>query len=102
MENYLYSLYKMVLKSLTFYLGVDQEEKRVGRHPKVSDLQLCVLFILSYITNTSISTVAKSLIDSNSARTQKIKRFSGKAFWGKKKWEALGLLEIGDIGVVSM
>jgi hypothetical protein len=29
----------MVLKSLTFYLGVDQEKKRAGRPPKVSDLQ---------------------------------------------------------------
>jgi hypothetical protein len=28
----------MVLKSLTFYLGVDQEKKRAGRPPKVSDL----------------------------------------------------------------
>jgi hypothetical protein len=50
----------MALKFLTFYLGVDQEKKRVGRLPKVSDLQLCALFILSYIT-----TLAKSLIDPN-------------------------------------
>jgi hypothetical protein len=26
MKNHLYSLYQMVLKSLTFYLGVDQEK----------------------------------------------------------------------------
>jgi len=39
MKNYFYSLYQMVLKSPTFYLGVDQEKKRVGRPPKVSDLQ---------------------------------------------------------------
>ncbi len=32
----------MVLKSLTFYLGVDQEKKKVGRPPKVSDLQSLV------------------------------------------------------------
>ena len=49
MENYLYSLYQMVLKSLTFYLGVDQEKKKAGRPPKVSDLQLCASYILSYI-----------------------------------------------------
>ena len=49
----------MVLKSLTFYLGVDQEKKRAGRPPKVSDLQLCALFILSYITNTPVFTLAK-------------------------------------------
>jgi hypothetical protein len=39
MKNHLYSLYQMVLKSLTFYLGVDQEKKRAGRPPKVSDIQ---------------------------------------------------------------
>jgi hypothetical protein len=138
MENYLYSLYQMVLKSLISYLGVDQEKKKAGRPPKVSDLQLCALFILSYITNTPVFTLAKSLIDPNiksyhlfrktrtqkvyrllkeyrnrrilsilfaklllgekvklivdgtilevanlnRARTQRIKRFSGKAFWG--------------------
>jgi AT hook motif. len=42
MKNHLYSLYQMVLKSLTFYLGVDQEKKKVGRPPKVSDLQSLV------------------------------------------------------------
>ena len=36
MENYLYSLYQMILQSLTFYLGVDQEKKKAGRPPKVS------------------------------------------------------------------
>jgi hypothetical protein len=141
MENYLYSLYKTVLKSPISYFGVDQEKKKAGRFPKVSDLQLCALFILSYITNTPVFTLAKSLIDPNiksyhlfrktrtqkvyrllkeyrsrrilsilfakplfgkkvklimdgtildvtnlnRARTQRIKRFSGKAFWGKKK-----------------
>ena len=116
MKNHLYSLYQMVLKSLTFYLGVDQEKKKAGRPPKVSDLQLCALYILSYITNTPVFTLAKSLIDPNiksyrrilsilfaklllgkkvklivdgtilevanlnRARTQRIKRFSGKAF----------------------
>jgi len=95
----------------TFYLGVDQEKKRTGRPPKVSDLQLCAVFILSYITNTPVFTLAKSLIDPNiksyhlfrktrtqkvyrllkeyrnrrilsinRSRTQRIKRFSGKAF----------------------
>jgi hypothetical protein len=39
MENYLYSLYQMVLKSLISYLGVDQEKKKAGRPPKVSDIQ---------------------------------------------------------------
>ncbi|MFZ8784205.1 MAG: hypothetical protein ACO2O3_01805, partial [Thermocrinis sp.] len=60
MKNHLYSLYQMVSKSLISYLGVDQEKKRAGRPPKVSDLQLCALFILSYITNTPVFTLAKS------------------------------------------
>jgi hypothetical protein len=63
MKNHLYSLYQMVLKSLTFYLGIDQEKKKTGRPPIVSDLQLCALFILSYITNTPVFTPTKSLID---------------------------------------
>jgi hypothetical protein len=29
----------MVLKFLTFYLGVDQEKKKAGRPPKAFDLQ---------------------------------------------------------------
>ena len=82
MENYLYSLYQMILQSLTFYLGVDQEKKKAGRPPKVSDLQLCALFILSYITNTPVFTLAKSLIDPNiksyhlfrKTKTQKVYR----------------------------
>ncbi|MFZ8784370.1 hypothetical protein [Thermocrinis sp.] len=84
MKNHLYSLYQIVLESLTFYLGVDQEKKRAGRPPKVSDLQLCALFILSYITNTPVFTLAKSLIDPNiksyhlfrKTRTQKVYRLS--------------------------
>jgi hypothetical protein len=39
MKKHLYSLYQMVLKSLTFYLGVDQEKKKAGRPPKVSGPQ---------------------------------------------------------------
>jgi hypothetical protein len=77
MKNHLlYSLYQMILQSLTFYLGVDQEKKKAGRPPKVSDLQLCALFILSYITNTPVFTLAKSLIDPNIRRC----KFTDKAF----------------------
>jgi hypothetical protein len=72
----------MVLKSLTFHLGVDQEKKRAGRPPKISGIQLCALFILSYITNIPVLTLAKSLIDPNiksyhlfrKTRTQKVYR----------------------------
>ncbi len=57
----------MVLKSLTFYLGIDQEKKKAGRpqHQLLSSL----------LKNKNL----------NRARTQRIKRFSGKAFWDKKK-----------------
>jgi len=145
----------MVLKSLISYLRVDQEKKKAGFQKSLtSNSVLC----LSYITNTPVFTLAKSLIDPNiksyhlfqktrtqkvyrllkeyrnrrilsilfakllfgekvklivdgtildvanlnRARTQRIKRFSGKAFWGKKKWIVLGLWETGDTGVVSM
>jgi hypothetical protein len=51
-----------------------QHEKKKGtaRPPKVSDLQFCASFILI-------------LANLNRARKQRIKRFSGKVFWGKKK-----------------
>jgi len=39
MKNHLHSLYQMVIRSPTLYLGVDQEKKRAGRPPKVSDPQ---------------------------------------------------------------
>jgi hypothetical protein len=72
----------MVLRSLISYLGVDQEKKRAGRPPKVSDLHLCALFILSHITNTPVFALAKSLIDPNiksyhlfrKTKTQKVYR----------------------------
>jgi hypothetical protein len=38
----------MVLKSLISYLGIDQEKKKAGRPPKVSDLQLCALSLKVY------------------------------------------------------
>ncbi len=44
----------------------------------------------------------KLMVDGTIPRTQRIKRFSGKAFWGKKKWKVLGLWEIGDAGDVGM
>jgi hypothetical protein len=39
MKNHICNLYQMVLKSLTFCLGVDQEKKKAGRLPKASDPQ---------------------------------------------------------------
>ncbi len=58
---------------------------------------------LSYpISQTPPFSHSKSLIYPNRARTQRIKQFSGEAFWSKKKWKVLGLWEIGDTGVVNM
>jgi hypothetical protein len=98
----------MVLKSLTFYLGVDQEKKKAGRPPKVSDLQLCALSLInpnikSYHLFRKIRTqrVYRLLKESRNIKvlsvlfaklllgkkvkiivdgTIRIKRFSGKAF----------------------
>jgi len=39
MKNHIYSLYQMILQSLTFHLGVDQENRKAGKPPKVSNLQ---------------------------------------------------------------
>jgi hypothetical protein len=36
---------------------------KVGRPPKVSDLQIACLYVLSYITNTPVFNLAKILID---------------------------------------
>jgi len=98
MKNHLYSLYQMILQSLTFYLGVNQEKKKAGRPPKVSDLQLCtpslrVYRLLKEYRNRRILSIlfAKKVklivggtilevANLNRTRTQRIKRFSGKAF----------------------
>jgi hypothetical protein len=39
-----------------------QPKKKAGRPPKVSDLQLAALYITSYVSNTSILTLARFLI----------------------------------------
>jgi hypothetical protein len=39
-----------------------QPKKKADRPPKVSDLQLAALYITSYISNTSILTLARFLI----------------------------------------
>jgi len=138
--NYLSNLFQQIQQTIPIYCPTVLSTK-VGRTPKVSDVQLCALYILSYITNIPVLNLAKTLIDSSiqswhlfrkertkriykllreymqnramsiiflklllgekvrlivdgtilevaklsRARTQKIKRFSGKAFWGKKK-----------------
>jgi hypothetical protein len=53
--NHLNSLYQQVLLSIS--------QVKVGRPPKVSDLQIACLYVLSYSTNTPVFNLAKILID---------------------------------------
>jgi hypothetical protein len=61
--NYLNSLYQQVLLSVSIVLSDCEKQVKVGRPPKVSDLQLACLYIMSYITNTPVFNLAKILID---------------------------------------
>jgi hypothetical protein len=61
--NYLNSLYQQVLLSISIILPECEKQVKVGRPPKVSDLQIACLYVTSYITNTPTFTLAKSLID---------------------------------------
>jgi len=51
MKNHLYSLYQMVLKSLNFYLGIDQEKKKAGRPPT-----LCLVHPILYHKHSRLHT----------------------------------------------
>jgi hypothetical protein len=61
--NYLNGLYRQVLLSISVVLSDREKQVKVGRPPKVSDLQLACLYVLSYITNTPVFNLAKILID---------------------------------------
>ena len=61
--NYLNSLYQQVLLSISIVLSDCEKQVKVGRPPKVSDLQLACLYVMSYITNTPVFNLAKILID---------------------------------------
>uniref|UniRef100_A0A7C5X1S7 Uncharacterized protein n=1 Tax=Thermocrinis ruber TaxID=75906 RepID=A0A7C5X1S7_9AQUI len=52
--NYLNSLYQQVLLSISVVLSDYEKQVKVGRPPKVSDLQIACLYVLSYITNTPV------------------------------------------------
>jgi len=134
------NLFQQIQQSILFYCP-SLQRKKAGRNPKISDLQLCSLYILSYITNMPVLNLARLLIDPSiqswhlfrrsrteriykllreymlnralsiillklllgkkvkliidgtilevakvsRARTQKIRRFSGKIFWTKRK-----------------
>jgi len=55
-------LFYHIQKSVAYYCS-SALSKKVGRNPKVSDLQLCSLYILSYITNMPVLNLARLLID---------------------------------------
>jgi len=61
--NYLNSLYQQVLLSISVVLSDCEKQVKVGRPPKVSDLQIACLYVMSYITNTPVFNLAKILID---------------------------------------
>jgi len=61
--NYLNSLYQQVLLSISIVLSDCEKQVKVGRPPKVSDLQIACLYVMSYITNTPVFNLTKILID---------------------------------------
>ena len=61
--NHLNSLYQQVLLSISIVLSDYEKQVKVGRPPKVSDLQIACLYVMSYITNTPGFNLAKILLD---------------------------------------
>jgi hypothetical protein len=61
--NYHNSLYQQVLLSISIVLSDCEKQVKVGRPPKVSDLQIACPYVISYITNTQALNLAKILID---------------------------------------
>jgi len=47
--NYLNSLYQQVLLSISIVLSDYEKQVKVGRPPKVSDLQLACLYVMSWV-----------------------------------------------------
>jgi len=62
--NLLSNLFQQIQQTIPIYCPTVLSTK-VGRTPKVSDVQLCALYILSYITNIPVLNLAKTLIDSS-------------------------------------
>jgi hypothetical protein len=78
--NYLNSLYQQVLLCISIVLSDCEKQVRVGRPPKVSDLQIACLYV-KLIFDGTILRVANIY----RAQTRKIKRVAGKKFWTKRK-----------------
>jgi hypothetical protein len=60
-SNLYFTLFQKISENLTILLNI-QPKKKASRPPKVSDLQLAALYITSYISNTSILTLARFII----------------------------------------
>jgi hypothetical protein len=56
-----FTLFQKIYEHLTIPLNI-KPKKKVGRPPKISDLQLAALYITSYILSTPILTLARFLI----------------------------------------
>jgi len=52
-SNLYFTLFQKISEHLTMLLNI-QPKKKADRPPKVSDLQLAALYIISYISNTPI------------------------------------------------
>jgi hypothetical protein len=55
-SNLYFTLFQKISEHLTMLLNI-QPKKKADRPPKVSDLQLAALYIISYISNTPILTL---------------------------------------------
>ena len=57
-------IYQQILKDLENALPFLKVPKaKAGRKPKLTDIHIAAIFILSYITNTKVLTLAQLLID---------------------------------------
>jgi len=59
--NYLNSLYQQVLLSISIILPDCEKQVKVGRLPKVSDLQIACLYVMSYKQTHQCLILLKSL-----------------------------------------
>ena len=57
-------VYQQILKDLeNAFPFLNVPKAKAGRKPKLTDIHIAAIFILSYITNTKVLTLAKQLID---------------------------------------
>ena len=57
-------IYQQILKDLeNAFPFLNVPKPKAGRKPKLTDIHIAAIFILSYITNTKVLTLAQLLID---------------------------------------